>query len=103
MRQFYPKLMAGRLVFTPDDLAGGGAFAMPPFGAVPPMVALFRDPSTVSQIAIVAAARGGIVTAAVTAVLGSANAKKAVQAELFRAQFHGVDAANGSPVAPRRR
>lgn len=90
MRSAYPKLIAGIAMFALLGLTSGAAVGLFLFLASLPMVRLFDDQATVSQIAIVVAAFAGIVTAAIVIALGSASWKKRLEAELYRAHVQNL-------------
>lgn len=107
MRSAYPKLIAGILMFALLGLTSGAAVALFLFLASLPMVQLFDDQATVSQIVIVVATFAGIVTAAIVVAIGSASWKKRLEAELYRAHVQNLYTAPPrfarTPPAPRRR
>ena len=108
MRSAYPKLIAGIVMFTLLGLTSGAAVAMFLFLASLPMVQLFDDQATVSQIVIVVAAFAGIVTAVIVVALGSASWRRRLEAELYRAHIQDVYPAppprvrRSAPPIPRR-
>jgi hypothetical protein len=106
MRSAYPKLFAGILMFTLLGLTSGAAVGLFLFLASLPMVQLFDDPATVSQIVIVVAAFAGIVTAAIVIAIGSASWKKRLEAELYHAhvqnRYSAPPTRHTPPPLPRR-
>ncbi|MDE2230037.1 MAG: hypothetical protein KGL11_13495 [Alphaproteobacteria bacterium] len=90
MRSAYPKLIAGIVMFTLLGLMSGAGIAMFLFLASLPMVQLFRDPSTASQVVIVIGAFAGIVAAAIIIAVGSTSWKKRLEADLYRAQLQDL-------------
>jgi hypothetical protein len=107
MRSAYPKLIAGILMFVLLGLTSGAAVGTFLFLASLPMVQLFDDPATVSQVVIVLAIFAGIVTAAIVVAVGSASWKKRLEAELYRAHVQNLypapQRAAETPPIPRRR
>jgi hypothetical protein len=105
MRSAYPKLIAGILMFVLLGLTSGAAVGMFLFLASLPMVQLFDDPATVSQIVIILAIFVGILTAAIVVAVGSASWKKRLEAELYRAQVQNFYPAprRGAEIPPASR
>lgn len=100
MRSAYPKLVAGVFLFTLLGLASGAAIAVFLFLAAVPLVQLFPDPSTASQIVTVLAAFVGILTSAAVVVLGSVSWKKRLETELYRAQIQNLYSAAARRLPP---
>lgn len=103
MKSAYPKLVAGLFIITLVGLASGAAIAIFLFLASLPMVQLFRDPSTVSQVAIVVAAFVGILTAAIAIAFGSASWKRQLDAEIYRARIQNLYGASPPPSRQMQR
>jgi hypothetical protein len=99
MNAFYPKLIAGILLFAVIGLLTGFAVGMFFFIATLPMVALFPEPSSAPQVAIMLAAILGFATACVVIALGTGAWKKRVQADLYRE--HGSKFVPGASRPPR--
>lgn len=103
MKSAYPKLVGGIFIVTLVGLATGAAIAIFLFLASLPMVEIFHDPSTASQVAIVVAAFVGILTAAIAIAFGSASWKRQLDAELYRARIQNLYGAWPPPLRQMQR
>lgn len=84
MNAYYPKLIAGVVLFVVIGLLAGIAVGMLFFIATLPMVALFPEPSSAPQMALIFSVLIGFAVACVISALGAGAWKKRVEADLYR-------------------